>query len=115
MVGKGAFSSVIMVRHLKSGRLFAMKLIDKNSINVNIYKQLLTERIALSVFNSPFIVKLHWAFQSRDHLHLVEELCPGGELFFHMKRIGYFSEEIAKFYFAEVVLGLENIHSNGII
>lgn len=88
IIGKGAFSTVIMVRHLTSGRLFAMKVINKKSINKKIYSQLLTERITLSKFNSNFIVKLHWAFQSKYHLHIIEEFCPGGELFFHMKRLG---------------------------
>jgi len=43
------------------------------------------------------------------------EFCPGGELFYHLHRVGRLTEQQAKFYFAEVVLGLEYIHSRNII
>jgi serine/threonine protein kinase len=43
------------------------------------------------------------------------EFCPGGELFYHLHRVGKMSESQAKFYFAEVALGLEHMHSKSII
>jgi serine/threonine protein kinase len=43
------------------------------------------------------------------------DLCPGGELFFHLHNIGRFTEDQAKFYFAEVLLALEYLHSLDII
>lgn len=39
----------------------------------------------------------------------------GGELFFHLKKQKRFSEEITQFYAAEILLGLEYLHSNNII
>jgi len=39
----------------------------------------------------------------------------GGEVFFHLSNDGCFSEERAKFYAAEIVLGLQYLHENGII
>lgn len=48
-------------------------------------------------------------------MHLVLEFCPGGELFYHLHNIGRFTEDQARFYFAEIVLAMECLHSNGII
>ena len=39
----------------------------------------------------------------------------GGELFHHIRKEKYLSEERAKFYAAETILALECLHKNGII
>jgi serine/threonine protein kinase len=41
----------------------------------------------------------------------VTEFCPGGELFYLLQRVGKLSESQALFYFGEIVLGLEHLHS----
>ena len=39
----------------------------------------------------------------------------GGELFFHLQAAGKFSEDYARFYAAEIALGIGHLHSLGII
>lgn len=46
---------------------------------------------------------------------MVLDYCPGGEFFFHLSKNGRLDEEIARFYFCEVLLALEYLHENGII
>ena len=48
-------------------------------------------------------------------MNFVMDLCAGGELFYLLHQKGRLPEEIAKFYFAEILLGLEYIHSKGIV
>ena len=43
------------------------------------------------------------------------DFCPGGELFFHLHNIGRLNEQQARFYFAEIVLGLEHMHNKFVI
>jgi serine/threonine protein kinase len=43
------------------------------------------------------------------------DLCTGGEIFFHLNKVRKFSEEQAKFYFAEILLGVEYLHSNNVV
>jgi len=43
------------------------------------------------------------------------DLCAGGELFYLLHLRGKMSEKQAKFYFSEILLGLEYIHSKGIV
>ena len=57
---------------------------------------------------------MHWAFQSEHYLFIVLEFCPGGEIFYHMNKVLRFSERVAKFYFAEIVLALEYLHNRNI-
>lgn len=74
-----------------------------------------TERKVLSVVNHPFIMQLHYAFQTPDKLYLVLDYCPGGELFFHLSRFRRFPERVARFYAAELLLALGHLHKRGII
>lgn len=74
-----------------------------------------TERKVLSVVNHPFIMKLHYAFQTPDKLYLVLDYCPGGELFFHLSRFRRFPERVARFYAAELLLAMGHLHKRGII
>ena len=74
-----------------------------------------TERKVLSVVDHPFIMKLHYAFQTDDKLYLVLDYCPGGELFFHLSRFRRFPERVARFYAAELLLAIGHLHKRGII
>jgi serine/threonine protein kinase len=69
----------------------------------------------LEKLDSPFIVKLHYAFQTDQRLHIIMDFMQGGELYFHMKSENRFNEDRAKFYAAELILALEFLHKNGII
>lgn len=47
-------------------------------------------------------------------MFIILEFCAGGEIFYHMNKVLRFSEKVAKFYFAEIVLALEYLHSKNI-
>jgi len=100
----------------EKGKLFAVKILRKTHL---LKKQQIsrtrTERKVLSIVDHPFIMKLHFAFQTEDRLFLVLDYCAGGELFFHLSRHKRFSEGWTRFYAAELILALEYLHSKGII
>ena len=60
--------------------------------------------------NSPFIVKLHYAFQTPTKLYFILDFLNGGELFHHLKQEGRFTEERTRFYAAEIVIAIECLH-----
>jgi len=65
--------------------------------------------------NHPFLMRLHYSFQTSDKLYLVMDFINGGELFFHLQNERKFSNERARFYAAEICLGISHLHSSGII
>jgi serine/threonine protein kinase len=73
-----------------------------------------TERKVLGKVRHPFCCALFGAFQSQERLFFVLEYCSGGELFFHLQRRGRFTLKQATFWAAEIVLGLEHLHSEGV-
>lgn len=63
----------------------------------------------------PFVIKLFAAFESKLHLHFAMEFCPGGELFYRLQKRQKFTEDEARFYFVEILLGLEYIHGQKVL
>jgi len=93
-----------------------MKVISKSFvIEKGKVEQIIAERRILSKLSHPFIVKLHYAFQSKHYLFLILDFCAGGELFYHLHNRVRFPEYAAKFYFAEVLLAVEHLHLNKVI
>ncbi len=114
-LGKGTFGTVLLVKQQRTGRLFAQKQFKKASLTVHkrLVEQTKTERSILeSVNRHPFVVKLFYAFQDHEKLYLILEYAQGGELFTHLAQERMFSEEVASFYMAEMVLALEHLHRN---
>ncbi|KAJ5861561.1 AGC-kinase C-terminal [Penicillium soppii] len=114
-LGKGSFGTVLLVRHVLTGKLYAQKQFRKASITVHkkLVEQTKTERTILeSVNRHPFVVKLFYAFQDHEKLYLILEYAQGGELFHHLAMERMFQEDAAAFYMAEMVLALEHLHQN---
>jgi serine/threonine protein kinase len=114
-LGKGSFGTVLLVRHVVTGKLYAQKQFRKASITVHkkLVEQTKTERMVLESINRhPFVVKLFYAFQDHEKLYLILEYAQGGELFTHLAMERMFQEDTAAFYMAEMVLALEHLHQN---
>jgi serine/threonine protein kinase len=113
-LGKGSFGTVLLVKQRCTGKLFAQKQFRKASLTIHkkLVEQTKTERSILeSVNRHPFIVNLFYAFQDQEKLYLILEYAQGGELFHHLAMEHMFSEEVAAFYMAEVVLALDHLHN----
>lgn len=78
-----------------------------------------TERNVLQKFKHPFLVNLKHAFQDEASLYLVMDFMPGGDLHYWQytaedaKR--RWSESDVRFYMAEILLGLQEMHRQGVI
>lgn len=116
VLGLGSFGRVMKVREKRTGQILAMKVLDKAQIVANkMVTHTQAEKSILADIDHPFIVKIHYAFQTKKHLVLVLDFLCGGELFFHLQRNKRFSESRARFYAAEIGTALEYIHSKNII
>jgi serine/threonine protein kinase len=116
VIGRGSFAKVMKVKKKDTGEIFAMKILKKEQvIDQEAIKQTNTENQILQHLHHPFIVQLHYAFQTLEKLYLVMEYLPGGELFFHLKELETFNVEKARFYAAEIALAFEYLHGKGII
>eukprot|EP00996_Jenningsia_fusiforme_P000595 NODE_1532_length_1500_cov_64.081323_g823_i1.p1 GENE.NODE_1532_length_1500_cov_64.081323_g823_i1~~NODE_1532_length_1500_cov_64.081323_g823_i1.p1 ORF type:complete len:304 (-),score=83.93 NODE_1532_length_1500_cov_64.081323_g823_i1:64-975(-) len=104
------------VKFKGNGQIYAMKALRKDVLVAEgMVQNAKEEKTILQTVTHPFIVKLHFAFQTKDRLYLVLDLLPGGELFFHLKNEGSFPEPRTKQYAAEIASALDHLHGQGII
>lgn len=117
VIGKGSFGKVLLAKHRTEGNIYAVKVLQKKMIlKRNEKNHVMSERnVLLKNLNHPFLVGLHYAFQTPDKLYFVLDYVNGGELFFHLQRERYFPEPRARFYAAEITSALGYLHSEGII
>uniref|UniRef100_A0A8C6LJZ6 Ribosomal protein S6 kinase n=1 Tax=Nothobranchius furzeri TaxID=105023 RepID=A0A8C6LJZ6_NOTFU len=147
VLGQGSYGKVFLVRKIRGvdrGQLYAMKVLKKATLKVRDRVRSKMERDILAEVNHPFIVKLHYAFQTEGKLYLILDFLRGGDLFTrlskelsckkHVAAAGssflmhdskyifisspvqvMFTEEDVKFYLAELALALDHLHSLGII
>ena len=101
------------------GKMYACKKLEKKRIKKRKGEAMvLSEKLILQKINSLFVVNLAFAFETKDSLCLVLTIMTGGDLKFHIYNMGGdpgFSESRSKFYAAEILLGLDHLHSNGIV
>lgn len=119
IIGRGGFGEVYGCRKADTGKMYAMKCLDKKRIKMKGGETLaLNERIMLSLVSTgecPFIVCMTYAFQTPEKLCFILDLMNGGDLHYHLSQHGVFSEQEVKFYAAEVILGLEHMHVRGVV
>lgn len=115
ILGAGAFGKVFKVRLKETGEIFAMKVLEKKYLITNkALRYAITECNILKQVDHPFLIKLHFAFQTPDYLYMIIDYCPGGDLSFHISNT-LFEEDEAKFYIGELILAIEYLHSFDII
>uniref|UniRef100_A0AAV2LS08 Ribosomal protein S6 kinase n=1 Tax=Knipowitschia caucasica TaxID=637954 RepID=A0AAV2LS08_KNICA len=118
VLGQGSYGKVFLVRKIRGadrGQLYAMKVLKKATLKVRDRVRSKMERDILAEVNHPFIVKLHYAFQTEGKLYLILDFLRGGDLFTRLSKEVMFTEDDVKFYLAELALALDHLHSLGII
>uniref|UniRef100_A0A674GD79 Ribosomal protein S6 kinase n=1 Tax=Taeniopygia guttata TaxID=59729 RepID=A0A674GD79_TAEGU len=89
VLGQGSYGKVFLVRKVKgsdAGQLYAMKVLKKATLKVRDRVRSKMERDILAEVNHPFIVKLHYAFQTEGKLYLILDFLRGGDLFTRLSK-----------------------------
>eukprot|EP00007_Cunea_sp_BSH-02190019_P008008 CAMPEP_0174229438 /NCGR_PEP_ID=MMETSP0417-20130205/416_1 /TAXON_ID=242541 /ORGANISM="Mayorella sp, Strain BSH-02190019" /LENGTH=459 /DNA_ID=CAMNT_0015306985 /DNA_START=130 /DNA_END=1509 /DNA_ORIENTATION=+ len=116
VVGKGSFGKVLQVRKRDTGKIYAMKVLNKKTIlERNEVEHTKAEKSILQKLVHPFLVNLNYSFQTPDKLYFIMDYVNGGELFFHLQKDKKFDEDRVRFYCAEIVCGLEYLHVSGVL
>jgi len=116
-IGRGHFGEVHVVREKLTGDVYAMKVLKKSETlsqdNVAFFEE---ERDIMAFSNNPWIVSLQYAFQDWEHLYLVMDFHPGGDLLSLLAKYDdVFEEEVARFYLAEMIMAMHSVHALGYV
>lgn len=116
VLGTGTFGKVHLCQHVASRQYYCMKVLKKQTIYR--FKQMdhiVNEKQLLAQLKYPGIVQLFSTFVTADSLMLLMEYVPGGELFYYIRKFGRLSEDVARFYVAELVLTILHLHERQIV
>ncbi|OWF53020.1 serine/threonine-protein kinase greatwall-like [Mizuhopecten yessoensis] len=115
-ISRGAFGKVFLgYRKDNPEKYYAIKVMKKcDMVNKNMVDQVLAERDAMAVTKSPFIVQLFYSLHCQQNIFLIMEYMIGGDVKSLLVVYGFFDEDMALIYAAEVTLALQYLHSRGI-
>ncbi|XP_077137298.1 microtubule-associated serine/threonine-protein kinase 4-like [Ranitomeya variabilis] len=116
LISCGAYGSVHLVRHKDSQQIFAMKKMAKRNLDTpQRVKRAYLERDILTFADCPFVASMLCSFLTKSHLCMVMEYVGGGDCRTLLTTRGPLSVPLARMYFAEAVLGVEYLHSYGVV
>lgn len=116
-LGWGQFGVIRQCSNELTGEVFACKTVAKGRlVTADDLRGIKLEiEIMTKLLGHPNIVDLKAVYEEEDYIHLVMELCAGGELFHRLEKYGRFSETEARVIFKYLMQVVEYCHDNGIV
>merc|ERR1712137_1410293 len=114
VLGRGAFSVVKKVTSKRSGRVYAVKIIEKKNVGQDM-NRLRIEIDILTKVKHPNIINLKEIMEDEDTLYIITELVTGGELFDKIVELGAYTEADAAKLVARMVSAIDYLHSMNIV
>jgi len=114
VLGRGAFGKANLCIHKLTGKLVAIKSLNKEYFKSN-KKKLNNEINILKALQHKNVVRLHETFTNDHYLLIVNELCEGGDLLSYVRKRRKLTEPIAKLTFKQILDGINHCHFKGIV
>lgn len=102
----------------QTGQMYACKKLNKRCLKKESGEEMaLVEKQILEKVNSLFVVNLAYAYDNKTHLCMVMDLMNGGDLGFHIYKLGErgIRMERVVYYVAQITTGLLHLHSMDIV
>ena len=113
-IGRGSVAKVLLVKYSSNNGLYAMKSMRKDQIiSDGILDNILVERNILLLNQSQFLLKLSFFIQTSERIYFITPFLQGGDLFHKLKSDIFFSEDLVKFYAAQIAIAIQDLHDLG--
>ncbi|CAI9753895.1 unnamed protein product [Fraxinus pennsylvanica] len=116
-LGRGEFGVTYLCTDRETREDLACKSISKKKLRTAVDIEDVRREVAImsSLPEHPNIVKLHATYEDNETVHLVMELCEGGELFDRIVARGHYSERAAAGVARTIAEVVRMCHQNGVI
>lgn len=114
-IGRGTFSKVKYGVDLKTGKAYAIKIVDRAQVvKEHMEAQLKREIAIMKMLSHRNIVNMMEVLQTQRNIYIVLELVTGGELFDRIVSAKRFDEDTARSFFQQLIVGIDYCHKHGI-
>ncbi|GMI67781.1 calcium-dependent protein kinase 2 [Hibiscus trionum] len=116
-LGQGQFGTTYLCTHKPTGQQYACKSIPKRKLICqedydDVWREI---QIMHHLSEQPHVVRIKGTYEDQVSVHLVMELCEGGELFDRIVKKGHYSEREAAKLIKTIVGVVEACHSLGVM
>ena len=116
VLGSGSYGEVKLVKNKTTNKLHAMKIVNKKSVEQEASLDIIIREISVhKELNHPNIIKLNDSFEDREFIYLIIEYAESGSLFQQVHEGQKLSEETARKYFLQTIIGIMYLHENHIV
>ena len=111
-VGNGGFGKVFKVTHKVTKKVYAIKVMDKESIIKHKMQDQINREIEIMYkINHPHIVKLVNHYEDDDNLYLIMNFAAKGQLYLLLKKASKFDQRTVAQYMREIISAIKYLHS----
>ncbi|WOL11275.1 calcium-dependent protein kinase 29-like [Canna indica] len=116
-LGRGQFGVTHRCTDAVTGEAFACKSISKRKLRIAVDVEHARREVHImrTLPEHPNVVRLRDVFEDDEAVHLVMEICEGGELFDQIVKRGHFSERVAAAMMRTIMKVVKHCHDNGVI
>ena len=114
-LGHGHFATVNKCKYKLSGKIYAVKIINKNELKSNDLELIQQEKSYLSLIKHPNILSLKDYFEDKKYIYLVTECCNGGDLLSYIEKNKNISEKTTAKIIKKIAEGIKYLNFFGIV
>ncbi|KAK6462329.1 kinase-like domain-containing protein [Scheffersomyces coipomensis] len=116
ILGEGAFSIVYKAIDKTTNSIIAIKIIEKVNLSPKQFNNIQNEIIIMNkLSNHDNILSLINSYNTPNHCFLILEYCNGGEIFNKIIEYTYFSENLSRHIFKQLLSAIQYLHDNNIV
>jgi serum/glucocorticoid-regulated kinase 2 len=113
IIGRGTTGKVFLAKNKFNDQYYALKSVDLKYFDIDDGSFRVIKKFSKN-FNFPFIINVHFCFETEERLYLAFPYIQGEELFYHLNANQNFNEQKIKFYAGIISITLDYLHKNGI-
>jgi calcium-dependent protein kinase len=115
-LGKGAYSSVELIKNIFTEEKRAMKVMRaKEKLSEKVEQEIINEIFILKSLDHPNIIKIFEFYKKKEEYDLIMEYCEGGDLYKEIINFAPFSEEYTAYVLYQILSAVNFCHQNNVL